>query len=56
MENKVSLNYFFVLILGLLILGKVYGGDILIHDGGLEKSVIYRVSPDGSQIKEWTIT
>ena len=52
MENKVFLKHFCVLLLGLLISGKAYGGDILIQEGELGQSVIYRVSPNGSNLKK----
>jgi Tol biopolymer transport system component len=52
MENKVILKHFCVLLLGLLISGKAYGGDILIQEGELGKSVIYSVSPNGSNLKK----
>ena len=52
MENKVLLKHFCVLLLGLLISGKAYGGDILIQEGELGQSVIYRVSPNGSNLKK----
>jgi len=52
MENKVILKHFCVLVLSLLISGKAYGGDILIQDGGIERGVIYSVSPNGSNLKK----
>ncbi len=52
MENKVLLRHFCVLLLGLLISGKAYGGDILIQEGELGQNVIYRVSPSGSNLKK----
>jgi len=52
MENKVSLKHFCVLLLGLLISGKAYGGDILIQEGELGQSVIYSVSPNRSNLKK----
>jgi dipeptidyl aminopeptidase/acylaminoacyl peptidase len=33
-------------------LDQAYGADILIHDGGIDKGVIYSVSPDGSNLKK----
>ncbi len=52
MENKVLLKHFFVLLLSLLISGKALGGDILIQEGEIGQSVIYRVSPNGSNLKK----
>ena len=52
MENKVVLKHFCLLVLSLLISGKAYGGDILIQDGGIERGVIYSVSPNGSNLKK----
>ena len=52
MENKILLKHLCVLLLGLLIAGKAYGGDILIQEGELGQSTIYRVSPNGSNLKK----
>ncbi len=52
MENKVFLKHFCVLLLGLLIYGKAYGGDILIQEGELGQGVIYSVSPNGSNLRK----
>jgi Tol biopolymer transport system component len=52
MENKVLLKYFCAVLLGLLISGKAYGGDILIQEGELGQSIIYSVSPNGSNLKK----
>jgi Tol biopolymer transport system component len=52
MENKILLRHLCVLLLGLLISGKAYGGDILIQEGELGQSVIYSVSPNGSNLKK----
>lgn len=52
MENKVILKHFSVLLLGLLISGNAYAGDILIQEGALGQSVIYRVSPNGTNLKK----
>jgi len=52
MEGRVFLKHFSVLILSLLIVDQAYGADILIHDGGIDKGVIYSVSPDGSNLKK----
>jgi Tol biopolymer transport system component len=50
MENKVILKHFSVLLLGLLISGNTYAGDILIQEGVIGQSVIYRISPKGSYL------
>ena len=52
MENKVILRHFCVLLLGLLISRQAYGADVLIQEGELGQSVIYRVSPNGSNLKK----
>lgn len=52
MENKVLLRYLCVLFLGLFISGEAYGGDILIQEGELGQSIIYRASPSGSNLKK----
>jgi hypothetical protein len=51
MEGRIFLKHCSVLILGLLILDQAYGADILIQDGGIDKGVIYSVSPDGTNLK-----
>jgi hypothetical protein len=52
MENKVILKHFCVLLLGLLVSGKAYCGDILFQEGELGQSTIYSVSPNGSNLKK----
>jgi Tol biopolymer transport system component len=52
MENKILLRHLSVLLLGLLISGQAYGGDILFQEGELGQSVIYSVSPNGSNLKK----
>lgn len=52
MENRGLLKHFCVLLLSLLISGKALGGDILIQEGEIGQSVIYRVSPNGSNLKK----
>ncbi len=52
MKGRIFLDLLCVLILSLLMVGQAYGADILIHDGGIDKGVIYSVSPDGSNLKK----
>jgi Tol biopolymer transport system component len=51
MDGRIFLKHLSALILSVLIVDEVYGADILIHDGGIDKGVIYSVSPDGTNLK-----
>jgi len=52
MEDKVFLKLFLVLIISLFFPGITYGGEILFHEYIGEQAVIYRVSPDGTGLRE----
>ena len=52
MEGRTFLKHLSVLILSLLIVDQAYGADILIHDGGIDRGVIYSVSPDGTNLNK----
>jgi len=52
MKTKFFSKFSCILFFNLVFFAAAHGSDILIYDGGLENGIIYRVSPNGSNLKK----
>lgn len=52
MEDKIFLKFFSCFILNLFLFGITYAGDILFHKAVGKQAIIYRVSSDGTSLRE----